>query len=73
MLLFLHIGGDYVIRAEEIIAIIDIKDQLPSPQPERLITIDENEYKSYVITDSIYYLSPISSATLKKCMTISLS
>ena len=73
MLLFLHIGGDYVIRAEEIIAIIDIKDQLPSPQSERLIIIDENDYKAYVITDSNYYLSPISSATLKKRMIISLS
>ena len=71
--MYLHIGGDYVIRAEAIIAIIDIKGQLPSPRTGRLITIDENDHKSYVITDSVDYISPISSVTLKKRMEASFS
>ena len=71
--MYLHIGGDYVIRAEAIIAIIDIKGQLPSPRTGRLITIDENDRKSYVITDSVDYISPISSVTLKKRMEASFS
>lgn len=74
--LFLHIGGDFVIRAEEVVAIIDIKDkkdQIQSRHSGRLFIIDNNENKSYVITESRDYLSPISSSTLKKRMEVSFS
>ena len=71
--MYLHIGGDYVIRTEEIIAIIDVKNHQPSQQSGKLITIDEYDQKSYVITDTREFLSPISVATLKKRMEVSFS
>ena len=71
--MYLHIGADYVIRTEEIIAIIDVKNHQPSQLSGQLITIDEFDQKSYVITDTKEFLSPISAATLKKRMEISLS
>lgn len=75
--MFIHIGGDTMVRLREIIGIFDIHMQSSaesSPLFERayenrsicMIETPGGEPKSIVITDGHVYLSPISSLTLKK-------
>lgn len=74
--MFIHLGGDKIIRAVELIAIFDLAVERNSKltkqftthaiKEKRVETIGEEESKSLVVTlDKVYY-SPISSSTLKK-------
>ncbi|SDN95887.1 extracellular matrix regulator RemB [Alkalicoccus daliensis] len=74
--MFIHLGGDIVLKAEKIITIIDhqseeasaenkafIKDSMEKKRTQR---VTEDAAKSIVVTDECVYLSPISSHTLKR-------
>lgn len=72
--LFIHIGGDTVVRTKDIISIINANEInlkrnstfLKNLEKVFQVKIKNEEIKSYVITvDKIYY-SPISSLTLNK-------
>lgn len=77
--MFLHLGNDVVIPLKDVIAIIDLhKDEkklstinqefLQVAEEEGFIELvgEESKVKSFVITGKKIYLSPISSATLRK-------
>lgn len=74
--MFIHLGGDTIIRVSEIIAIFDLSAQNSSKISEEflsngsnrgnIIYIDQDELKSFVLTNDKIYYSPISSSTLKK-------
>lgn len=74
--MYIHIGGDRMIRAKELIAIFDISIEQSSKlssqfmqaakEHERVEVVGEEEVKSIVLTQSNIYYSPISSSTLKK-------
>ena len=74
--MFIHLGGDKIIRSSELVAIFDIsiekmskttKSFIQHAQKERNVeTIGEEESKSVVVTKTKIYYSPISSATLKR-------
>ncbi|MBD2860726.1 MULTISPECIES: extracellular matrix regulator RemB [Paenibacillus] len=74
--MFIHLGGEKIIRASELIAIFDLsieksskisKSFVQHAQKERNVeVIGEEECKSLVVTKSKVYYSPISSTTLKK-------
>jgi len=71
---FIHLGEDYTIFLDKVIAVINIegpldrsvKDIIDLAQVEKkLVRIgDQGREKSLVITDDQVYLSPISSLTL---------
>jgi extracellular matrix regulatory protein B len=74
--MFIHLGGEKIIRAVELIAIFDVSIEASSKISKSFIMnavkeknteqIGEEEPKSVVVTvDKVYY-SPISSTTLKK-------
>ncbi|NOU68727.1 DUF370 domain-containing protein [Paenibacillus sp. LMG 31461] len=74
--MFIHLGGEKIIRASELIAIFDISIEKSSKiskqfiqqalQDKRTEQIGEEDCKSLVVTKSKVYYSPISSTTLKK-------
>jgi hypothetical protein len=74
--MFIHLGGEKIIRATELIAIFDISIEKSSKiskqflghaaKEQRVEVIGEEECKSLVVTQSTVYYSPISSTTLKK-------
>lgn len=74
--MFIHLGGEKIIRASELIAIFDLsieksskisKSFVQNAQKERNFeVIGEEECKSLVVTKTKVYYSPISSTTLKK-------
>ena len=74
--MYIHLGGEKIIRSRELIAIFDIASDKPSKLPKSFLThseqekkverIGEEEPKSLVVTESKIYYSPISSSTLKK-------
>jgi hypothetical protein len=74
--MYIHLGGDKVIRSRELIAIFDISNDKPSKLPKTFLThanqekkvekIGEEDPKSMVVTEAKLYYSPISSSTLKK-------
>jgi len=74
--MYIHLGGEKVIRYSELIAIFDIavdehskitKHFLSRIEENRqLERVSEEEPKSLVVTDHKVYYSPISAATLKK-------
>ncbi len=76
MYMFIHIGGDNVIRSEEVVAIINqqfvssstINDEMITNQDEanNILDLHEEETKSIVITTEQIYYSPLSVLTLKK-------
>lgn len=65
-----------MVMARSVIAILDAKRQGQATdtqaflqsmgEQDAVVRIDEVEQKSYVITDTTVYISPISSVTLKK-------
>jgi len=74
--MFIHLGGEKIIRASELIGIFDVSIESSSKiskgflahatKEKRTEEIGDEEPKSLVVTvDKVYY-SPISSATLKK-------
>lgn len=74
--MFIHLGGEKIIRASELIAIFDISIEKSSKiskqfiqqalQDKKTEQIGEEDCKSLVVTKSKVYYSPISSTTLKK-------
>ncbi|TBL77474.1 extracellular matrix regulator RemB [Paenibacillus thalictri] len=74
--MFIHLGGEKIIRASELIAIFDLSIEKSSKISKQFISqankekraevIGEEECKSLVVTQSKIYYSPISSSTLKK-------
>ncbi|NLW45986.1 MAG: DUF370 domain-containing protein [Firmicutes bacterium] len=74
--MFIHLGGDKLINSKSLVAILNAdsvlganssKEFLKTAQEEGFIAnLDQEEYKSIVITDKDIYLSPISSLTLRK-------
>ena len=74
--MYIHLGGEKVIRTSELIAIFDLSIEKSSKiskqfiqkasKEKRIVWIGEEESKTLVVTTSKVYYSPISSATLKK-------
>ncbi|MEV2282121.1 extracellular matrix/biofilm biosynthesis regulator RemA family protein [Paenibacillus larvae] len=74
--MFIHLGGEKIIRSSELIAIFDLSMRKSSKISKQYIAeamknkqieiIGEEENKSLVLTQSKVYYSPISSMTLKK-------
>lgn len=74
--MFLHLGADWVVSLNRVIAIFDLRsvreaestrEFLAHAQAKRrTVSIADGEVKSAVLTDGELYLSPISSLTLKK-------
>ncbi len=76
MAMYIHLGGEKIIRARELVAIFDISIEQSSKLSKQFVAgalkrkdvevIGEEESKSIVITKQKVYYSPISSSTLKK-------
>ncbi|ANY66560.1 extracellular matrix/biofilm biosynthesis regulator RemA family protein [Paenibacillus algorifonticola] len=74
--MYIHLGGEKIIRAAELVAIFDISIEQSSKLSKQFVagarkrkdveTIGEEEPKSIVVTKQKIYYSPISSSTLKK-------
>jgi hypothetical protein len=74
--MFIHLGGEKIIRATELIAIFDLSMEKTSKISKQFISqaekekkiemIGEEDSKSLVVTINKVYYSPISSSTLKK-------
>ncbi|MEK4563093.1 extracellular matrix/biofilm biosynthesis regulator RemA family protein [Alkalihalobacillus sp. FSL R5-0424] len=73
--MFIHLGGDVMIRATEIIAILQYENSEAPEQKNPFITlagakesvtITPDLVKSVVITDHVIYYSPVSSITLNR-------
>lgn len=74
--MYIHLGGEKVIRAAELIAIFDITIEKSSKiskqflikamEDKKIEIIGEETPKSLVVAKEKIYYSPISSATLKK-------
>lgn len=73
--MFIHIGGDTMVRLNEVIGIFDIRLERGSTTHQlferirsenKMEVVDVGVAKSFVLTEKKVYLSPISSATLKK-------
>lgn len=74
--MYVHIGGEVVVRSTEIIAIFDISIGesskvsqqfiLHAEQNNQLIRVSDEEIKSLVVVRNKVYYSPISSSTLKR-------
>lgn len=72
--MYIHIGEEILVRAKDIIAILD-KDSVHSSQyiqeflqhnENHTENLSKNPFKSIVITKEKVYLSPLASTTLKK-------
>ncbi|RSL29625.1 DUF370 domain-containing protein [Salibacterium salarium] len=73
--MFIHLGGDTVIRSKDVITIVDqdthdsssITQQFLASREEKDIErISSEQTKSVVVTTEKIYLSPISTLTLKR-------
>lgn len=75
--MFIHIGGNVSVPKKEVIGIFDIdlikknnitKEFLDLSKSEAMISVvsKEQKTKSFVVTNTKVYYSPISSVTLKK-------
>lgn len=74
--MYIHVGGEKIVRTSEIVAIFDITVESSSKLSKQFMTaaqkrkqveeIGEEEAKSIVVTSSKVFYSPISSSTLKK-------
>lgn len=74
--MYIHLGGEKIIRSSELIAIFDTSIEQSSKiskqfveyamQDKKIEAIGEEEAKSIVVTREKIYYSPISSTTLKK-------
>jgi hypothetical protein len=74
--MFIHLGGERIIRMSEVIAIFDASIETSSKFSKQFIEqavkelrtemIGEEEPKSIVVTADKVYYSPISTSTLKK-------
>ena len=74
--MYIHLGGEKIIRTAQLVAIFDISIEQSSKLSRQFVaqaqkkreveTIGEEEPKSIVVTKDRVYYSPISTATLKK-------
>lgn len=70
--MYLHIGSDYMVEAKKILAIFScrrLQENFLEESGSRYTIVDATrgeECSSFILTDKIIYLSPISSSTLKK-------
>lgn len=74
--MFIHLGGQIVVRTTEVIAILDYNNKDVekkhqsflnySKNQDNVFWISKDETKSIVITDQTIYGSPISSLTLNR-------
>ena len=72
--MYVHIGEDTMIRMNDIVAIMDVQvaesslimEQFMKDNDTGIVDLCQANCKSIVITDFKVYLSPLSSATLKK-------
>ncbi|MGE8204769.1 extracellular matrix regulator RemB [Heyndrickxia sp. NPDC080065] len=72
--MYLHVGEDVLVRTDEIITILDkgtVKDsviiqEFLQEKKKNTVNLSKGEFKSLVITDHQYYLSPLASNTLLK-------
>lgn len=74
--MFIHLGGNTLIRSKEVVAIINAENALGASSTKEFLKtaheegfverLEGDEFKSVIITDRTVYLSPISSLTLKK-------
>jgi hypothetical protein len=66
--MFLHLGGNKVIRTKDVVAIISVEKTTTGIKsfPKVIRETTDEGMKSMIFTDKKIYLSPISSATLKK-------
>lgn len=74
--MFIHLGGDKMVSAKEVIAILDLSIEKSSHltkvfihhanEGKKMETIGTEEPKSIILTASKVYYSPISASTLKK-------
>ncbi|PSL45946.1 uncharacterized protein DUF370 [Salsuginibacillus halophilus] len=73
--MFIHLGGDEVIRSKDVIAILDYNYEEPveiteeflaARTSENTVVISPDLTKSVVLTTDKVYHSPISSSTLKR-------
>lgn len=74
-IMFIHIGGDTVVNSEDVVAIFDIeaKDKMSTKSflkhendAGRVEVVDMSDIKSFIVTNTKVYYSPISSLTLRK-------
>jgi len=73
---YIHLGGEKIIRTSQLIAIFDISIEQSSKLSRQFVlhaqknkeveTIGEEDPKSIVVTEHKVYYSPISTSTLKK-------
>lgn len=74
--MYIHLGGEKIIRTSQLIAIFDISIEQSSKLSRQFVvhaqknkeveTIGEEDPKSIVVTQTKVYYSPISTSTLKK-------
>jgi len=74
--MYIHLGGEKIIRTSQLIAIFDISIEQSSKISKHFVvqaqknrkveTIGEEDPKSIVVAEDRVYYSPISSSTLKK-------
>lgn len=74
--MYIHLGGEKIIRTSQLIAIFDISIEQSSKLSRQFVaqaqknkeveSIGEEEPKSIVVTEQKVYYSPISTSTLKK-------
>ncbi|UHA75982.1 extracellular matrix regulator RemB [Paenibacillus sp. 481] len=74
--MYIHLGGEKIIRSSELIAIFDVSIEKSSKLSKQFVAnahkvknveaIGEEEAKSIVVTKGKVFYSPISSSTLKK-------
>jgi hypothetical protein len=73
--LFVHLGGNTLVRSKSIVALINIENEpekisaapfLKQLEPQGTLVKLENGSKSMIVTEDKVYLSPISTMTLKK-------
>jgi hypothetical protein len=75
-MMFVHLGGEVLVWAREIVAIISSENSLGAQSTREFLKIAREKgliqevvhdnFKSMVITGRTVYLSPISALTLKK-------
>lgn len=63
--MFLHLGGNMVVKTRDLVAIINVENGMPSRMPGTVEKVAETT-KSLIVTKENLYQSPISSGTLKK-------
>ncbi|MFC5529599.1 extracellular matrix regulator RemB [Cohnella yongneupensis] len=74
--MYIHLGGEKIIRTSQVVAIFDISIEQSSKLSRQFVaqaqknkeveTIGEEDPKSIVVTQGKVYYSPISTSTLKK-------